>query len=233
MNLAVHGLEGDLGNTYGSTFTNDQHHTLRADYILANPPFNISDWGADKLQKDPRWQYGIPPARNANYAWLQHMLARLSNAGRAAIVLANGSMTTQQSGEGDIRKAMIKDDVVECMVALPGQLFSNTQIPACLWFMSKDKKAGKNGKQDRSGQILFIDCRKMGSEQLSRTQIAFTQEEIHRIAQAYHRWRETVFSDGGAYEDIPGFCYSADLKGIEKHRILYKPQIPPKTTDKH
>ncbi|WP_419623250.1 N-6 DNA methylase, partial [Thiolapillus sp.] len=223
MNLAVHGLEGDLGKTYGSTFANDQHHMLRADYILANPPFNISDWGADKLQEDPRWKYGIPPARNANYAWLQHMLARLSKVGRAGIVLANGSMTTQQSGEGDIRKAMIKDDVVECMVALPGQLFANTQIPACLWFMSKDKKAGKNGSRDRSGEILFIDCRKMGSEQLSRTQIAFTEEEIHTIAKTYHRWRETEFSDGEAYKDMPGFCYSAALKEIEKHGYVLTP----------
>ncbi|WP_293653153.1 N-6 DNA methylase, partial [Thiolapillus sp.] len=165
----------------------------------------------------------IPPARNANYAWLQHMLARLSKVGRAGIVLANGSMTTQQSGEGDIRKAMIKDDVVECMVALPGQLFANTPIPACLWFMSKDKKAGKNGSRDRSGEILFIDCRKMGSEQLSRTQIAFTEEEIHTIAQTCHRWRETEFSDGEPYEDVLGFCYSAELEEVEKHGFVLTP----------
>jgi hypothetical protein len=129
MNLAVHGLDGDLGQTYGSTFTNDQHKTLRADYILANPPFNISDWDGDKLTDDPRWVHGIPPKGNANFAWLQHMLARLSSRGRAGIVLANGSMSSQQSGEGEIRRAMVQADVVECMVALPGQLFSNTQIP--------------------------------------------------------------------------------------------------------
>lgn len=125
--------------SYGSTFTDDQHKTLRADYMLANPPFNISDWDGDKLTEDPRWKYGIPPAGNANFAWLQHMVARLSNRGRAGIVLANGSMSSAQSGEGGIRKSMVKADIVECMAALPGQLFSNTQIPACLWFMSADK----------------------------------------------------------------------------------------------
>lgn len=140
MNLAVHGLDGDIGQTYGSTFTNDQHKTLRADYILANPPFNIKDWDGDKLKDDPRWVHGIPPEGNANFAWLQHMLARLSSRGRAGIVLANGSMSSQQSGEGEIRKAMVEADVVECMVALPPQLFSNTQIPACLWFLAATKR---------------------------------------------------------------------------------------------
>ncbi|HEX7326562.1 MAG TPA: N-6 DNA methylase, partial [Rhodanobacteraceae bacterium] len=163
MNLAVHGLSGDLGESFGDTFANDQHKTLRADYVLANPPFNISDWGGDKLADDPRWVYGIPPRGNANFAWLQHMLARLSVHGRAGIVLANGSMSSQQSGEGDIRRAMVEADVVECMVALPGQLFSNTQIPACLWFMSKDKGAGQNGSIDRRGQLLFIDARKLAA----------------------------------------------------------------------
>ncbi len=207
MNLAVHGIEGNLGKTYGSTFTNDQHNTLRADYILANPPFNIKKWDGDKLTEDPRWEYGIPPTSNANYAWLQHMLARLSHRGRAGIVLANGSMTTQQSGEGEIRKNMIKADVVECMIALPSQLFSNTQIPACLWFISKDKKAGQNGKTDRTNQILFIDCRKKGSMiNGSRTQIEFSDEEIHKIAQTYHHWRDTEFNDAGKYEDLSGFC---------------------------
>ncbi len=214
MNLAVHGLEGNLGSSYGSTFTNDQHKTLRADYILANPPFNISDWDGDKLTEDPRWVHGIPPAGNANYAWLQHMLARLSTRGRAGIVLANGSMTSQQSGEGNMRKNMVLADVVECMVALPGQLFSNTQIPACLWFLSKDKKAGDNGKADRTGQILFIDARKVASGRLSRTQIEFSTEELERIAQTYHRWRDSIFSEGGQYENIPGFCHSASLDEV-------------------
>ena len=224
MNLAVHGLEGNLGKSYGSTFTNDQHHTLRADYILANPPFNIKKWGGDKLTEDPRWEYGIPPASNANYAWLQHMLARLSHKGRAGIVLANGSMTTQQSGEGEIRKNMIKDDVVECMIALPGQLFANTQIPACLWFLSKDKKSGKNGNIDRTNQILFIDCRKKGSMMDgSRTQIEFSEKEIHKISQTYHRWRGTEFNSSGEYENLLGFCYSATTDEIEKHGYILNP----------
>jgi type I restriction enzyme M protein len=189
MNLAVHGLDGDLGQTYGDTFSNDQHKALRADYVLANPPFNISDWGSDKLADDPRWVHGIPPRGNANFAWLQHMLARLSARGRAGIVLANGSMSSQQSGEGEIRRSMVHADVVECMVALPGQLFSNTQIPACLWFLSKDKSAGANGQTDRRGQVLFIDARKAASGRISRTQVEFIEDDLQHIAQAYHRWR--------------------------------------------
>jgi type I restriction enzyme M protein len=246
MNLAVHGLDGNIGQSYGSSFTNDQHKTLRADYILANPPFNISDWDGDKLTDDPRWIYGIPPKSNANFAWLQHMLARLSNRGRAGTVLANGSMSSQQSGEGDIRRAMVQADVVECMVAMPGQLFSNTQIPACLWFLSKDKKPGGNGRIDRSGQILFIDARKAASGRISRTQVEFTDEDLQRIAQTYHRWRGTDFAvsaeplyprrpsgsplagergrgEGPEYEDVPGFCYSASLEEVEKHGFVLTP----------
>jgi type I restriction enzyme M protein len=223
MNLAVHGLDGDLGASYGDTFHNDQHKTLRADYVLANPPFNISDWGGDKLTDDPRWVYGIPPKGNANFAWLQHMLARLSARGRAGIVLANGSMSSQQSGEGDIRRAMVQADVVECMVALPGQLFSNTQIPVCLWFLSKDKNAGSNGKADRRGQILFIDARKAASGRISRTQIGFTAENTQHIAQAYHRWRGSDFSDGSEYADVPAFCYSASLVEVQKHGFVLTP----------
>lgn len=223
MNLAVHGLHGDLGASFGDTFANDQHKTLRADYVLANPPFNISDWGGDKLTDDPRWVYGIPPKGNANFAWLQHMLARLSSRGRAGIVLANGSMSSQQSGEGDIRRNMAQADVVECMVALPGQLFSNTQIPVCLWFMSKDKGAGSNGSIDRKGQILFIDARKAATGRISRTQIEFTEEDTRRIAQAYHRWRGTEFSEGGDYADEPGFCFSASLAEVEKHGFVLTP----------
>jgi type I restriction enzyme M protein len=215
MNLAVHGLHGDLGATYGDTFHNDQHKTLRADYVLANPPFNISDWGGDKLTDDPRWVHGIPPKGNANFAWLQHMLARLSSRGRAGIVLANGSMSSQQSGESDIRRSMVQADVVECIVALPGQLFSNTQIPACLWFLSKDKGAGDNGNIDRRGQVLFIDARKAASGRINRTQIEF--------AQSYHRWRGSDFSDGEAYADEPGFCYSAPLDEVEKHGFVLTP----------
>jgi type I restriction enzyme M protein len=223
MNLAVHGLDGDLGQTYGSTFTNDQHKTLRADYILANPPFNISDWDGDKLTDDPRWMHGIPPKGNANFAWLQHMLARLSTRGRAGIVLANGSMSSQQSGEGEIRRSMVQADVVECMVALPGQLFSNTQIPVCLWFLSRNKAPGENGRIDRRGQILFIDARKAASGRISRTQIELTDTDLERLAQAYHRWRGTEFGDGGAYADEAGFCYSAALAEVEKHGYVLTP----------
>jgi type I restriction enzyme M protein len=223
MNLAVHGLDGDIGQTYGSTFTNDQHKTLRADYILANPPFNISDWDGEKLKDDPRWTYGIPPEGNANFAWMQHMLARLSSRGRAGIVLANGSMSSQQSGEGAIRKAMVEADVVECMVALPGQLFSNTQIPACLWFLAANKGAGVNGSVDRRGEVLFIDARKAASGRISRTQIEFTDEDLNRIAATYHRWRGTDFSDEMIYEDVPGFCRSVDLAEIVEHGHVLTP----------
>ena len=223
MNLAVHGLDGDLGQSFGSTFTNDQHKTLRADYILANPPFNISDWDGDKLTDDPRWVHGIPPKGNANFAWLQHMLARLSKRGRAGIVLANGSMSSQQSGEGEIRKAMVKADVVECMVALPGQLFSNTQIPVCLWFLSRSKGPGENGRVDRRGQILFIDARKAARGRVSRTQIEFTEDDLQSIGQTYHRWRGTEFSDGEAYWNQAGFCYSAWLEDVEKHGFVLTP----------
>jgi len=223
MNLAVHGLDGDLGQSYGSAFTNDQHKTLRADYILANPPFNISDWDGDKLKDDPRWVYGIPPESNANFAWLQHMLARLSTRGRAGIVLANGSMSSQQSGEGDIRRNMVQADVVECMVTMPGQLFSNTVIPACLWFLSSNKKPGANGSIDRRKQILFIDGRKAASGRLSRTQVEFTDADLDRIAMTYHRWRGTDFSDGQKYEDTIGFCRSASLEEVHQHGFLLTP----------
>jgi type I restriction enzyme M protein len=223
MNLAVHGLEGDLGSAYGSTFTNDQHKTLRADYILANPPFNISDWGGEALSDDPRWTFGIPPAGNANYAWLQHMWNRLSHRGRAGVVLANGSMSSNTNNEGSIRKNMVQGDAVECMVALPGQLFSNTQIPACLWFLSHDKTAGINGSIDRTGQVLFIDARNVASGRISRTQIEFSDDDLHKIAQLYHRWRGTDFSDGEAYADEKGLCFSASLADIEKHDFVLTP----------
>ena len=223
MNLAVHGLDGDLGQTYGSTFTNDQHKTLRADYILANPPFNISDWDGDKLKEDPRWRFGIPPESNANFGWLQHMVSRLSSRGRAGIVLANGSMSSQQSGEGEIRKNMVVEDVVDCMVSMPGQLFSNTTIPACLWFLSADKKLGANGSIDRRNQVLFVDARKAASGRLSRTQVEFSDSDLEQIALIYHRWRGTDFSDGAEYTDVPGFCHSASTDEIRDHGFLLTP----------
>jgi type I restriction enzyme M protein len=223
MNLAIRGIDYDMGQSHGDTFHNDQHPDLRADYVLANPPFNIKGWGADKLAKDPRWKYGVPPDGNANYAWLQHMLARLSAEGRAGIVLANGSMTTNAGGEGDIRAAMVKGDVVECMVALPGQLFANTQIPACLWFLSHNKGVGKNGKQDRRKQVLFIDARKLATLiSGSRKQKEFSEAEIRQIAQTYHNWRGTQWGEG-QYEDVPGFCKSATLVEIEQHGFALTP----------
>ncbi len=223
MNLSIRGIDYDMGKSHGDTFHNDQHPDLRADFVLANPPFNIKGWGADKLSKDSRWKYGVPPDGNANYAWLQHMLARLSADGRAGIVLANGSMTTNTSGEGDIRAAMVKGDVVECMVSLPGQLFANTQIPACLWFLSKNKAAGKNGRHDRRGQVLFIDARKLAILiPGSRKQKEFSDTEIQKIAQTYHDWRGTQWSLGN-YEDVPGFCKSATLAEIEQHGFALTP----------
>lgn len=223
MNLAVHGLEGDLGKSYGSTFTSDQHKSLRADYILANPPFNISNWDGDKLTEDPRWSFGIPPSGNANYAWLQHMWSRLSTKGRAGIVLANGSMTSNTSNEGVIRQSMIKGDAVECMISLPGQLFSNTQIPACLWFLSRDKAKGINGSVDRKNQILFIDARKLASNRVSRTQVEFSDEDLQKISQIYHRWRGTEFSDNEIYSDVQGICYSASYDVVEAHNFNLSP----------
>lgn len=223
MNLAIRGIDYDMGKSHGDTFSNDQHPDLRADYVLANPPFNIKGWGAEKLAQDPRWKFGVPPDGNANYAWLQHMLARLSADGRAGIVLANGSMTTNTGGEGDIRAAMVKADVVECMVSLPGQLFANTQIPACLWFLSRNKAAGRNGKQDRRKQVLFIDARKLAALITgSRKQKAFADAEIQQIAQTYHRWRGTQWGKGN-YEDVAGYCKSATLAEIEQRDYALTP----------
>ena len=224
MNLAVHGLHGDLGASYGDTFANDQHKTLRADYVLANPPFNISDWGGDKLTDDPRWVHGIPPKGNANFAWLQHMLARLSSRGRAGIVLANGSMSSSQNGEAQIRAAMVEADVVEVMVALPGQLFFNTQIPACLWFLTKKKAHA------RKGEVLFIDARKLAT-MISRVQGDLADEVIERIATTVAAWRgEALDADSkidscsrNGYVDIPGFCRSVALAEIAQHGHVLTP----------
>lgn len=223
MNLAVHGLRGDLGNSYGSTFTNDQHPNLRADYILANPPFNISTYWNKSLTEDLRWQWGVPPKSNANYAWLQHMASRLSTRGRAGIVLANGSMTSGTSGEADVRKRLVESDLIECMVSLPPQLFSNTQISACLWFISNNKSPAGNGATDRSNQILFIDCRHLGKVRLSRTQIAFSDAELDTVAATYHRWRGTQFADDKSYDDEPGFCRSVTVDQVAQHKYALTP----------
>jgi len=218
MNLAIRGLDFNLGLEPADTFHRDQHPDLKADYTLANPPFNISDWGLDKLLADPRWTFGVPPAGNANYGWLQHILSHMSNRGQAGVVLANGSMSSNQNNEGAIRKAMLEGDVVECMVALPPQLFLNTQIPACLWFLAKDKT--KNGR-DRRGEVLFIDARKMGRME-SRVYRVFDEEDIEKIARTVHAWRENGETDE-AYADMPGFCRSVKLAEIAEHGYVLTP----------
>ena len=208
MNLAIRGIEGQI--EHGDSFHNDRHPDLRADYILANPPFNVSVWGGDRLRDDKRWVYGVPPARNANFAWVQHFLYHLASRGAAGFVLANGSMSSNQAGEGEIRKNIIEADLVDCIVALPGQLFRSTQIPACLWFLSRDRR-------NRSGKTLFIDARDMGT-MLDRTRRDLTDDDIERIASTYHAWR-----DGKDYEDTPGFCKDATLDEIQKHGHVLTP----------
>ena len=216
MNLAIRGIDGQIA--HGDTFHNDRHPDLRADFILANPPFNVSDWRGDLLREDKRWQYGIPPTGNANFAWVQHMIYHLSPGGAAGFVLANGSMSSNQSGEGEIRKNIIEADLVDCMVALPGQLFYSTQIPACLWFLARDRKDGKF--RDRRGETLFIDARKMG-RMVDRTHRELTDNDIARIAGTYHAWRGE--KEAGEYSDIPGFCKTATIDDIRKHGYVLTP----------
>jgi type I restriction enzyme M protein len=213
MNLAVRGIDSDIRWNNEGSFHKDELRDLKADYILANPPFNISDWGGDRLREDVRWRFGAPPVGNANYAWLQHIYHHLAPNGTAGVVLANGSMSSNQSGEGDIRKAMLEADAVDCMVALPGQLFYSTQIPACLWFLARNKNPGK-GLRDRQGQVLFIDARKMGVL-VDRTRRELTDEEVQKIADTYHAWRGE--KDAGEYADVAGFCKSASMEDIRKH----------------
>lgn len=215
MNLAIRGIDYNLGREPADTFLRNQHPDLRADFVLANPPFNVSDWWHGSLEGDPRWIYGTPPQGNANYAWLQHMLYHLKPNGRAGIVLANGSMSSSQSSEGDIRRAMVDADVVEVMVALPGQLFFNTQIPACLWFLSKQKNL-------RQGEVLFIDARKLGS-MFSRVQAELTDETIERIAATVAAWRGEAEQGIGEYTDIPGYCRSVTLAEIAEHGHVLTP----------
>jgi type I restriction enzyme M protein len=214
MNLAIRGFSADLGKEPADTFARDQFPDLKFDYIMANPPFNISDWGGEKYESDPRWKFGRPPVGNANYAWLQHMLWKLRPGGQAGVVLANGSMSSNQSGEGQIREAMVRGDVVEVMVSLPGQLFLNTQIPVCLWFMTNDKTA--NGR-DRRGETLFIDARQLGSME-TRVLKVFTNEDIAKVADTVAAWKS-----GDGYEDIAGFCKSASLDEIEKSGFVLTP----------
>ncbi len=216
MNLAIRGIDGQIA--HGDTFHNDRHPDLKADFILANPPFNISDWGGERLREDKRWQYGTPPAGNANFAWVQHIVHHLAPSGVAGFVLANGSMSSNQSGEGEIRKNLIEADLVDCMVALPGQLFYSTQIPACLWFLARDRQNGKF--RDRRGHILFIDARKLG-RMVDRTHRELTDEEVARIANTYHAWRGE--KDAGEYADVAGFCKGAALEEMRKHGYVLTP----------
>jgi type I restriction enzyme M protein len=215
MNLAIRGIEANLGAQWADTFRSDAHKGLKADFVMANPPFNISDWGGDKLKDDARWQYGTPPVGNANYAWLQHIISHLAPSGVAGVVLANGSMSSQQSGEGEIRKRLVEADLVDCMVALPGQLFYSTQIPACLWFLARNKK--NKGFRDRRGEVLFIDARKMGTL-ADRVHRDLSDEEIAKIAKTYHAWRGE--KDAGKYADVPGFCKSAKQSEVEQHQFV-------------
>ena len=197
MNLAVRGIDADIRWNNEGSFHKDELKDLRFDHILANSPFNISDWGGERLREDARWAYDPPPVNNANYAWLEHILWHLAPNGTAGVVLANGSMSSTQSGEDTIRRKMIEADVVDCMIALPGQLFYSTQIPACLWFLARNKK-GSGKLRDRRGEVLFIDARNIGTL-IDRTRKEFSNDDIANIAGAYHAWRE-----GKGYDDIPG-----------------------------
>ncbi|MBB3773240.1 type I restriction enzyme M protein [Angulomicrobium tetraedrale] len=228
MNLAVRGIDADIKWNSEGSFHKDELRDLKADYILANPPFNISDWGGERLREDARWAYGTPPAGNANFAWVQHIVHHLAPAGVAGVVLANGSMSSTQNNEGAIRQALIEGvkgapGVVDCMVALPGQLFYSTQIPVCLWFLARDKSNGiaRNAKlRDRRGEVLFIDARKLG-HMVDRTRKEFSDADIDTITRAYHAWRGE--GDAGAYENVPGFCKSATLEEIKAHGYVLTP----------
>jgi type I restriction enzyme M protein len=215
MNLAIHGIGGDLSTRWADTFYEDKHPDLKADFVMANPPFNMSDWY--RKADDTRWRFGTPPAGNANFAWVQHIISKLGNRGTAGVVMANGSMSSKQSGEGDIRAALVEGDLVACMVALPPQLFRTTQIPACLWFFAKDKTA-RGGHTDRQGQVLFIDARNMGT-MVDRTERILTDDDVAKIANAYHAWRGTASARNAylTYTDEPGFCYSATQDEIRRH----------------
>jgi type I restriction enzyme M protein len=245
MNMAIRGIDFNFGKKNADSFLDDQHPDLRADYVMANPPFNIKDWWHAKLEGDVRWKYGTPPQGNANFGWIQHMLHHLNDQGSMGLLLANGSMSSNTNNEGEIRKALIEADLVECMVALPGQLFTNTQIPACIWFLTKDKANGMSldkKKTDRRGKTLFIDARNLGYMK-DRVLRDFTQEDIAKIADTYHAWQTLTpgpspggrgeqqsplppgedLGEGPKYQDIPGFCYSASLDDIKKHDFVLTP----------
>jgi type I restriction enzyme M protein len=216
MNLALRGIEGKV--LHGDSFHNDRHPDLKADFILANPPFNDSEWRGSLLKEDKRWEFGVPPPANANFAWVQHFIYHLAPNGIAGFVLANGSMSSNQSGEGDIRKAIVEAGLVDCMISLPGQLFYRTQIPVCLWFVARNKKNGKF--RDRRGEVLFIDARKLGS-MVDRTHRELDDPDIARIASTYHAWRGEP--DAGEYADVAGFCKSAHLDEVRAHGHVLTP----------
>jgi type I restriction enzyme M protein len=216
MNLAIRGIDAQIA--HGDTFHNDRFPDLKADYVLANPPFNDSDWRGELLREDKRWVYGVPPAGNANFAWVQHFISHLSATGLAGFVLANGSMSSNQSGEGEIRKNIIEADLVDCMVALPGQLFYSTQIPVCLWFLARHKRNGRF--RERRGEVLFVDARKMGML-VDRVHRELSDADVARIAGTYHAWRGDL--KAGKYADVPGFCKAAKLDDIRKHGHVLTP----------
>ena len=218
MNLAIRQIENDLGKEHADSFHRDLHPDLKADFILANPPFNDSDWRGELLKDDKRWKFGTPPASNANFAWVQHFIHHLAPTGLAGFVLANGSMSSNQSGEGEIRKNIIEADLVDCMVALPGQLFYSTQIPVCLWFIARDKKNGRF--RDRHGCTLFIDARKFGT-MIDRVHRELTEKDIRKISDTYHSWRGD--KSAGTYRDTLGFCKSATLEDIRHHNYILTP----------
>jgi type I restriction enzyme M protein len=223
MNLAIRGIDAKI--THGDSFHQDQHPDLKADFVIANPPFNDSDWKGDQLVNDPRWKYGVPPAGNANFAWVQHFLSKLSPTGIAGFVLANGSMSSGQSGEGEIRQRIVENDLVDCMVALPGQLFYSTQIPVCLWFLARDKKNGRF--RDRRKKVLFLDARKMGT-MIDRVQRTLTDNDIRKIADTYHSWRGDKPAKGEsalpAFEPEAGFSAEATIEEIgSKHQWVLTP----------
>lgn len=216
MNLAIRGIEGNIGLNSADTFRNDLHKDLKADFILANPPFNISDWGGEHLKNDVRWKYGVPPTGNANYAWIQHMIHHLAPTGIAGFVMANGSLSSNTSGEGEIRKKLIENGLVDCIVAMPSQLFYTTQIPVCLWFVSRDRHNHKF--RDRHTEILFIDARKLGT-MVSRRNSELMDDDIAKITDVYHSWR----SKKRKYKDVKGFCKSADIQEVEKNGFVLTP----------
>jgi type I restriction enzyme M protein len=223
LNLAIRGIDAHIAWNEAGSFHQDAHKDLKADYVIANPPFNDSDWGGDRLREDVRWKFGIPPAGNANFAWVQHFVHHLAPAGVAGFVLANGSMSSKQSGEGEIRKAIVEADIVDCMVAMPGQLFYSTPIPVCLWFLARDKKNGLGGRgkrmRNRSGETLFIDARKLGA-MVDRVHRELTDADIARIVTTYHNWR----GDGdGRYEDVAGYCASMTTEQIREHQHVLTP----------